>query len=71
KETGDIQNIIVITLVIILAIFIAGALLQSDISKLRPFAPKGFGAVLPTTALVFVSFLGFAKITTVAEEIKN
>jgi nucleotide-binding universal stress UspA family protein len=27
--------------------------------------------VLPATALVFVSFLGFAKITTVAEEIKN
>jgi len=27
--------------------------------------PKGAGAILPGTALVFVSFLGVAKITTV------
>jgi len=71
KETGDIQNVIVITLVAILAVFTAAALFQSDAANLRPFAPEGWDAILPTTALVFVSFLGFAKITTVAEEIRN
>jgi amino acid transporter/nucleotide-binding universal stress UspA family protein len=71
KETGNIQNVIVITLLVILGIFMAGAMLQGDVAKLKPFAPKGYGSVLPTTALVFVSFLGFAKITTVAEEIRN
>jgi amino acid transporter/nucleotide-binding universal stress UspA family protein len=74
KETGRLQNIIVITLVGILTVFTVFGLLNADLSTLRPFAPEetgGYGAILPGTALVFVSYLGFAKITTVAEEIKN
>jgi len=71
KETGRLQNVIVITLVGILAVFIVACVGYADLATLTPLAPKGWGAVLPATALVFVSFLGFAKITTVAEEIKN
>ena len=74
KETGRLQNIIVVTLVGILTVFSVLGILQGDFSTLRPFFPAetgGASAVLPATALVFVSFLGFAKITTVAEEIKN
>ena len=74
KETGRLQNIIVVTLVAILTVFSVLGMLQGDFSTLRPFFPEetgGAAAVLPATALVFVSFLGFAKITTVAEEIKN
>ena len=71
KETGRLQNIIVITLIGILTVFIAACAWNAAPSTLTPVAPKGWGAVLPATALVFVSFLGFAKITTVAEEIKN
>jgi amino acid transporter/nucleotide-binding universal stress UspA family protein len=74
KETGRLQNIIVITLVAILTVFTVLGLLNADLSTLTPFTPEetgGYGAILPGTALVFVSFLGFAKITTVAEEIKN
>ncbi|WP_410766821.1 amino acid permease [Haloferax sp. DFSO60] len=74
KETGAIQVVIVVTLVLILTAFSILGFLQADLTTLRPFAPSelgGYGAILPGTALVFVSFLGFAKITTVAEEIKN
>ncbi|ELZ55574.1 MULTISPECIES: amino acid permease [unclassified Haloferax] len=74
KETGALQVVIVITLVVILTAFSILGFLEADLTTLRPFAPSelgGYGAVLPGTALVFVSFLGFAKITTVAEEIKN
>ena len=71
KETGRLQNIIVITLVAILTLFTIIGLFNADFSTLTPFAPQGYDALLPGTALVFVSFLGFAKITTVAEEIKN
>jgi len=71
KETGRLQNIIVITLVAILTLFTILGALNADFSTLTPFAPKGYDALLPGTALVFVSFLGFAKITTVAEEIQN
>jgi amino acid transporter/nucleotide-binding universal stress UspA family protein len=71
KETGWLQNLIVITLVAILTVFTVLGALTADVSTLRPFAPFGYEALLPGTALVFVSYLGFAKITTVAEEIKN
>ena len=74
KETGRLQTIIVVILVGILTVFSILGALQADLSTLRPFFPEetgGAGAILPGTALVFVSFLGFAKITTVAEELKN
>ena len=71
KETGQLQNVVVITLVAILAVFIGACAWHADLTTLTPIAPKGWGAVMPATALVFVSFLGFAKITTVGEEIKN
>ncbi|WP_227133693.1 amino acid permease [Halorubellus salinus] len=74
KETGRLQNIIVITLVAILTAVTVIGFFSADLSTLRPFAPAetgGYGAILPGTALIFVSYLGFAKITTVAEEIKN
>ena len=74
KETGGIQIAIVAILVAILTVFSVLGALQADLSTLRPFFPDdtgGVAAVLPATGLVFVSFLGFAKITTVAEELKN
>ena len=74
KETGGIQIVIVTLLVGILTLFSVLGVLQADLSTLRPFFPAetgGAAAILPATGLVFVSFLGFAKITTVAEELKN
>jgi len=74
KETGGAQNVIVVTLVLILTLFAFIGFLNSDFSTLRPFAPQetgGYTAVLPAAGLVFVSFLGFVQITTVGEELKN
>lgn len=73
KETGRLQNIIVLTLLLILSVFVAGGVPEVDVAKLQPLIPEGKGYldVIQVTALVFVSFLGFAKITTVAEEIQD
>ena len=74
KETGSVQIVIVTLLVGILTVFSILGVLQADLSTLRPFFPPetgGGAAILPATGLVFVSFLGFAKITTVAEELRN
>ncbi len=71
KETGRLQNIIVILLVAILAVFTLFGVLNADLRTLRPIAPEGFSQLLPVTGLVFVSYLGFVQITSVAEEIKN
>jgi amino acid transporter/nucleotide-binding universal stress UspA family protein len=76
KETGGIQTIIVFTLLAILSVFAIVGWFSFDYATIvgsGGWAPKpeGYGAILPATALVFVSFLGYAKIATVAEEMKN
>ncbi|EFW89812.1 amino acid permease-associated region [Haladaptatus paucihalophilus DX253] len=71
KETGRLQNIIVVTLVGILTVFSVVGAFHADLSTLRPFAPNGITPLLPTTGLIFVSYLGFVQITSVGEEIQN
>ncbi|WP_416840747.1 amino acid permease [Haloferax sp. DFSO52] len=73
KETGKLQNAIVLILLAILAVFTVFGLLNADLAKLRPFIPpdKGVSPLLPVTGLIFVSYLGFVQITSVAEEIKD
>ncbi|WP_254810580.1 amino acid permease [Natronosalvus amylolyticus] len=71
KETGRLQNIIVITLIGILAVFTLFGVLNADIDTLTPIDPFGWTPLLPVTGLVFVSYLGFVQITSVAEEIQQ
>jgi len=69
KETGSLQNVIVLSLVgLILAFLALGALSGPTISE---FNPSGWPAVAATIGTVYVSFIGFEVIATSAEEIKN
>jgi len=69
KETGRLQNVIVVLLVAILAVFTAFGALEAETANLP--ASEGFGPMLTTTGIIFVSYLGFVQITSVAEEIKD
>jgi amino acid transporter/nucleotide-binding universal stress UspA family protein len=69
KETGKLQNIIVIILVAILAVFTFVGALRAEPGNLPP--ASGFRPMITTTGLIFVSYLGFVQITSVAEEIKD
>ena len=71
KETGKLQNIIVFILLGILTVFTLFGVLNADIETLRPIDPHGYTPLLPLTGLIFVSYLGFVQITSVAEEIKD
>ena len=72
KETGGLQIVIVMSLLGILAVFTVVGVSNAEMESLRPFAPPGTtGQVLPVTGIIFVSYLGFVQITSVAEEIKN
>ncbi|MCU4754201.1 amino acid permease [Halobacteria archaeon AArc-curdl1] len=74
KETGGIQTIIVSILLAILTLFaIAGwfAFDWATVTGDGGLAPLGTTELLPATGLVFVSYLGYAKIATVGEEMKN
>jgi amino acid transporter len=69
KETGRLQNAIVVVFVAILGVFTAIGALRADPANLPP--AEGFGPTITTTGLIFVSYLGFVQITSVAGEIKN
>ncbi|SHG58247.1 amino acid permease [Halobaculum gomorrense] len=69
KETGRLQNVIVVLLVIILTVFTIAGTLRADPANIAE--GTGFGPMLTTTGLIFVSYLGFVQITSVAEEIKD
>jgi len=68
KETGRLQNVIVVVLVVILTAFTVLGALRADPANLP--APADVLPTLQTTGLIFVSYLGFVQITSVAEEIK-
>jgi APA family basic amino acid/polyamine antiporter len=74
ENTESLQNAVVGFLLAILLVFLSISGL--DILGVRggsrlpaQFAPEGYGPILSTTALVFTSYLGFAQIATVAEDI--
>jgi amino acid transporter/nucleotide-binding universal stress UspA family protein len=71
KETGKLQNIIVFILLGILTVFTLFGIFNADLETLRPIAPQGYTPLLPLTGLIFVSYLGFVQITSVAEEIQD
>lgn len=71
KESGRTQVVIVLTLFVILGGFSFLGVFNIDTDNFSPFFPFGTDPIFGTTALVFVSFLGFVKIAAVAEEIKE
>ena len=71
KESGSTQNLITVALLVILIGFVGWGVFRIDAGSLTPFFPYGTREILPVTALVFVSFIGFGEIAAVAEEIKD
>ncbi|TYL37618.1 amino acid transporter [Natronococcus pandeyae] len=73
KETGGVQTIIVTLLMGILTVFAIVGFFSFDWGTVTTdgLTPEGTGAILPGAALVFVSYLGYAKIATIGEELKN
>ena len=71
KESGRMQVVVVLTLMGILGAFCGIGAFYIEWGNFTPFFPFGGGPVASTTALVFVSFLGFVKIAAVAEEIQD
>ncbi|WP_276258854.1 amino acid permease [Haloglomus litoreum] len=71
EESSAFQNVTIGTETAIILVFVAVGLFFIDPGNLEPFAPFGAGGVVATTGIVFISFLGFEIIATVAGEIKN
>ncbi len=71
RSSGSLQNIIVIFLILILAIFIAKGIFIFDSQKFTPFMPFGYSSVFTTTGLIFISYLGITQLAAISEEVKE
>jgi len=76
SETSKIGNLVTLTKIIILIIFIGFGLeliiRQGDWrTTFSPFLPHGFGGVFKAMGLTFIAFQGFEVIAQSSEEIKN
>jgi amino acid transporter/nucleotide-binding universal stress UspA family protein len=69
KETGALQNVIVLSLVALILAFLGIGLASGP--TIGTFNPYGWPAVAATVGTVYVTFIGFEVIATSAEEIKN
>lgn len=71
KETTRLQVVMVAGLLAILLFLVVRGFPVVETERFDPFAPKGWGGLLPTAALVFISYIGLTKVASVAEEVKN
>jgi amino acid transporter/nucleotide-binding universal stress UspA family protein len=76
SETGKIGNLVTITKIIILMIFVGFGLelilRKGDlITRLQPLMPNGISGVFKAMGLTFIAFQGFEVIAQSSEEIKN
>lgn len=76
KGVGRIQNIMVISLAVILVLIFSYGLIDylglsdKEVAANR-FAPEGTLSIFTTTALIFTSYLGFVQIANIGGEIKK
>ena len=71
KQTGGLQTIMVVVMVLILSAFVAFSLTNIEGGQYFPFFSGGTDGLLTATAMVLVSYAGVTKVVAVAEEIDN
>ncbi|MDD3043854.1 MAG: amino acid permease [Candidatus Delongbacteria bacterium] len=71
KEAGAFQVWTVVVLILILVIYIFYGMGKVEIENLSPFIPNGKMSILATAGLVYISYGGLLKLSSVAEETVN
>jgi amino acid transporter/mannitol/fructose-specific phosphotransferase system IIA component (Ntr-type) len=71
KETGKTQIILVLSLISILILYIISGIFFIRTENFSNLVPFGYGSVFSTAGLIFVSFGGLTKISSIAEEVKK
>ena len=71
RQSAIVNNVLVVSKILILVFFIALGLGFVNFRNFSPFVPYGFLGVLKGTSLIFFAYFGYARITILAEEVKD
>jgi len=71
RQSAIVNNVLVVSKILILLFFIVFGLGFVNFNNFNPVAPNGFLGVVEGTSLIFFAFFGFARVTILAEEIKD
>jgi basic amino acid/polyamine antiporter, APA family len=79
KETANFNNIMVITKVSVIVLFIALGIMFINSANWHPFIPArigdwghfGWGGILRASGVIFFAYIGFDAVSTAAQEAKN
>jgi len=71
RQSAVVNDALVLAKISILLFFIALGLNFIHLSNFNPFMPKGFSGMLEGSALIFFAYGGYARVTVVAEEVKD
>jgi len=71
RKTSTLQIALVFVLLGILTSFVAGGAPQARLDHFAGFFDAGFGSILATSGLVYVSYVGITNIASLAEEVRD
>lgn len=71
KIAGQIQIVVMVSIVLVIIVSIAGSIPNMDPSHFVPFLPHGWFSVGQTLALLFWCFIGWEAVSHLTEEYKN
>jgi len=71
RQSAMINNILVVSKILILVFFIALGLGFVNFGNFSTFAPSGFLGVMEGASLIFFAYFGYARVTILAEEVKD
>jgi APA family basic amino acid/polyamine antiporter len=71
KQSATVNNVLVVIKIAILSIFIGFGILQIHPQNFVQFGPNGLLGILQGAGFIFFAYLGFGRIATLGEEVKN
>jgi amino acid transporter/mannitol/fructose-specific phosphotransferase system IIA component (Ntr-type) len=71
KLTARLQNIMVIFLLSACAVYVFFGFSEIKFANFSPFLPQGINPLISVIGLVFISYGGLTKVTSIAEDTKN
>lgn len=71
KQSAVFNNVLVLVKIGILCLFIVFGLSQIQVQRFSEFVPNGLSGVLRGAGFIFFAYLGFGRIATLGEEVRN